>query len=399
LSSCEVGKSFAAADHEEDELSKKQRIDDENRRTANADLLSKGFSASKRKLVSECTCSKCQSVIDGPRHYLDKKMLGAHGALKNVLEMKAEVSAHGIATDGMKKDTLKLELQNLIQKNGFFLTKAVAVVPESPDTVPAPTSPAANITRTAPPQLQSPGHFSPQVTPQKHREFRWERLRRKEEEGDEAQEIPDLMREGIADNPTMKKVYSLAFRAVTAKVLRYDDYLIFMVARDVTRVLTEKEWDNVLTVSFVLAQRLLDDYLDVGAEVARSVHASVRAHDHPDWDEYWPLGHHMEGVRAFEVDTAWAIQGYTSPHGVTHIQDVLTQLIIAVCQVTKHKDILDVCQPQLKSSSYLTLASSHIGLLLSSGAPPRHFFHWMLGGHGCPRHQGVHRVLPREDPS
>lgn len=160
-----------------------------------------------------------------------------------------------------------------------------------------------------------------------------------------------------------------------------------MTARPVVRKLSEFEWDKVILVSFVLAERLLDDYLDEGAKVARSVHESLRDHSHLDWKEYWPLGHHEENRRALEVDTAWAVQGYTSQHGVTHIQDCTTQLILAVCHLTKNSDPHEVLSKSLPYS--FVLSSLHIlvaVMSLHTRASPRHLFHRVFRRHGCTRH-------------
>ena len=47
-------------------------------------------------------------------------------------------------------------------------------------------------------------------------------------------------------------------------------------------------------------------------------------------------------VRTLVTDTAWPTPGYTSTHGVTHIQDFTTQLLLAVCHLTKEKDTQQV---------------------------------------------------------
>jgi hypothetical protein len=330
--------SFSDAKREQVMEFKKMRTEHEKFRKDHADILSIGFSAPLSSGTCECTCSGCASANDGSKVALEKRMLGGHGPLKNVPEMKAELNAHGITTNIMRKDGLKTELQKLIEKKAFFLTK-VAVQLQPPVEAPAsPPSQAANVTMTKDKSL-SPGHFSSPITPNAKRESREQRTLRKGLDLDVA-DVEDLpwWREKIADDPAMAKVYGLAFRAVTAKVLTYEAYLSFMTAREVTKKLSQHEWDKVLLISFVLAQRLLDEYLDEGADVARSVHEALRAHTHGEWTEYWPLGHHENRVRALQVDTAWAVQGYTSAHGVTHIQDCATQLILAVCQLTKNSD-------------------------------------------------------------
>ena len=333
----EKRKSFKEARCEEVEESKKLRIQHENFRKEHADVLSEGFCGPHRSITCNCTCSGCQSTNGGSRVVLEKRMLGSQGPLKNVPEMKAELNAHGVSTGALKKEALKIELQELIEKNAYYLTKMAAQLEAPVEACMSPPSPDADrhirsaITR-------SPGRYSTPVTPVDTRDSRDKRARRQSEAADVAEDLPVFWKEGVADDPAMADVYGLAFRAVTAKVLTYDGYLTFMTARPVVRKLTEFEWDKVMLISFVLAERLLDEYLDEGAKVARSVHESLRDHSHVDWREYWPLGHHEERRRALEVDTAWAVQGYTSQHGVTHIQDCMTQLILAVCHLTKNSD-------------------------------------------------------------
>ena len=43
----------------------------------------------------------------------------------------------------------------------------------------------------------------------------------------------------------------------------------------------------------------------------------------------------------------WPVPGYTSPHGTTHLQDATTQLVLAVCHLTKHNDDSGVNNPPL----------------------------------------------------
>ena len=43
-------------------------------------------------------------------------------------------------------------------------------------------------------------------------------------------------------------------------------------------------------------------------------------------------------MRALVVDTCCPIPGYTSPHGMTHLQDSPTQFVLAVCHLAKHDD-------------------------------------------------------------
>ena len=104
------------------------------------------------------------------------------------------------------------------------------------------------------------------------------------------------------------------------------------------RMLDYREWNNVTVYALGLSDILLGDFLFKGRELSREVDARIRGKKFDGWEGYWPSGFHIDRVRALVTDTAWPTPGYTSTHGVTHIQDFTTQLLLAVCHLTKEKD-------------------------------------------------------------
>lgn len=156
--------------------------------------------------------------------------------------------------------------------------------------------------------------------------------------------LPSLLDwDEIREDPVELRVFTIALEAITlTQALQYRDYQRYAVGRGGARVLRADEWSNVTTYALHLSDELLDDYLFQGRELAREVHQAVREKSLPGWEECWPHGFHVDRVRAHTVDSAWPAPGYTSIHGVTHIQDFLTQLLLAVCHLTKEKDTQNV---------------------------------------------------------
>jgi hypothetical protein len=308
-----------------------------------------------------------------------KALVGNKRALRKIADLKAELEAHNIIVADRKKGALTDEMAVLIALMAYFLKVTADAVAGEGDGVdtgelnppPNPVLRPPSRKRKAP---DSPGHptHGPPISPQvAKREFRDDWRMRKDEKAEDAEELPTPpgWREDIADEPYMAPVYGLAFRAIIAKVLRYDDYKTFMVARDVKRILTNAEWNNVTIHAFVLAQQLLDSYLFDGAKVAEVAYKEFKEGGNIDWRKYWPHAHEASIRRALSVDTTWCVQGYTSPHGITHIQDTATQLILAVCHLTKHGDPHKAPPPPPRDSRLPPLATSPTRVLRPCAQP------------------------------
>ena len=127
--------------------------------------------------------------------------------------------------------------------NAFCLTIGPDA-PAAPEAAAEPDTPPPATPARAPRSYlaSSPPWNHPAVTPQVDRELRVDRAYRKDEEGVAASELPDMgWKEQMSTDPDEAAVYSLAFRAITARVLRNDKYCKFRVARDVKRKLPERE--------------------------------------------------------------------------------------------------------------------------------------------------------------
>ena len=80
-----------------------------------------------------------------------------------------------------------------------------------------------------------------------------------------------------------------------AKVQRYDHKVSFSQRRpDIgVRLLTTKEWTVATSLGLHVAQNVLDDYLELGRQVADGAYATERACRR---SEQWPLASHAGGV-------------------------------------------------------------------------------------------------------
>jgi hypothetical protein len=166
-------------------------------------------------------------------------------------------------------------------------------------------------------------------------ETRANRATRFEEEVENAMPRPHI-REGIADDDDLASAYGVAFSAVIARCLRYSDYLTFTFGREQKRKLSFREWGEVTDISLYLSQRVLNDYIRAGIDVSREVNKHFRSRRLESWRDYWPLGHHVNRERTLRVDTCWPNPGYTSPHGMTHLQDALTHSWWSQCATSQN---------------------------------------------------------------
>ena len=321
----------------------------ENLRNANPRLYAMGLEGLFRPVKAvECSCPRCadDQACAGLRP-MSKTDLNS-GALKNKAEMSKELGAHGLDVKGNKKD-LQERLKTLAQRGAYYLTaEAPVIVPGSPaerggEAPPAPTVDPRAYSRPALGVAIAPScaSLSPDGPVGETRDMRRYRVI---EESEAAMPRPNIF-EGIADDPVLSTTYGFGFSAILAGSLRYSDYKRFMFARGHTRKLTFREWGEVTDLSLYLSQRLLNDYIRAGIEVSRDVNEQFRARQLEGWQEHWPLGQHAERARALLVDTCWPVPGYTSPHGMTHLQDATTQLVLAVCHLTKHRDTSEVNPP------------------------------------------------------
>ena len=299
----------------------------------------------------ECKCPKCTNE-ETPAGFRPISLADfSTGGLKNKPELKNELAAHLLETTGNKGD-LQGRLKEHAARGAYYLTAAPPASAQQASEAPAgvaqdSSSPAqANAkayARASHGSVRTVSDLppSPDRTPMETRGARASRL---EEEVESAMPRPHI-REGVAENPVLAAAYGLGFSAVIAGCLRYSDYLRFMFGRNEERKLTFREWGEVTDLSLYMSQRVLNDYIRDGIDVSFEVNEQFRTRRLQSWRDYWPLGHHVERVRALVVDTCWPVPGYTSPHGTTHLQDATTKLVLAVCHLTKHTDVSEVNPP------------------------------------------------------
>ena len=329
-----------------------------NLKLGNPERYTQGLAGMSRpEQTVKCTCEGCEGSRVAPACGIRPITKADFGAgLKNKPELLKELRAHGLITTGVKQELTDRLKEHAVETGAYYLTAGTAAsAPEAP----APPQEPAEPTSTAPDdrKLYTRGALgtvlapSDPLSPERPRmETRSERTDRVEKEVEAAVPRP-YIREGIADDPTLAAAYSYGFSAVIAGCLRYSDYKRFMFARGEARKLTYREWHEVTSTSLYLSQRLLNDYIKAGIEVSRTVNEQVRTRKLACWREHWPLGQHKDRVRALIVDTCWPVPGYTSPHAMTHTQDALTQLVLAVCHLTKHSDDFKVPPPSAAATN------------------------------------------------
>ena len=324
----------------------------ENLALAQPEVYAMGLPGMARPMVV-VTC-KCVGCTDGQasagRRAITKADFGTDGGLKNKAELAQELGAHGLTTFG-KKGELQDRLRDHAIQGAYYLT---ALAPASAPGAPAlPRGPAeSSLSASEDPRIYTRGFLgnartlsdappSPDRAPMETRQARGLRMA---EEVEVAMPRP-YIRDGVADDPELAAAYGLGFSAIIAGCLRYSDFKRFMFAREGVRKLSFREWGEVTALSLYLSQRLLNEYIKAGIDVSREVNEELRTRRLEGWRHYWPLGQHADRVRALIVDTCWPVPGYTSPHGMTHLQDATTQLVLAVCHLTKHKDDAGVISP------------------------------------------------------
>ena len=329
----------------------------ENIALAQPEVYAMGLPGMARPMVV-VTC-KCVGCTDGQasagRRAITKADFGTEGGLKNKAELVQELGAHGLTTSG-KKGELQDRLRNHAMQGAYYLTALAAA--NAPGAPALPRGPAeSSSSASEDPRIYTRGFLgtvrtlsdappSPDRAPMETRQARGLRVA---EEVEDAVPRP-YIRDGIADDPELTAAYGLGFSAIIAGCLRYSDYKRFMFAREGAATLSFREWGEVAALSLYLSQRLLNEYIKAGIDVSREVNEELRTRQLEGWRHYWPLGQHAARVRALVVDTCWPVPGYTSPHGTTHLQDATTQLVLAVCHLTKHNDDSGVINPPLPPS-------------------------------------------------
>ena len=69
-------------------------------------------------------------------------------------------------------------------------------------------------------------------------------------------------------------------------------------------------------------------------------------------------------MRALVLDTCWPTPGYTSPHGMTHLQDAPTQFVLAVCHLAQARRLLGTPPPPSPACRPTPLQPKSIPVLL-----------------------------------
>lgn len=312
--------------------------------------LAQGTSAFKTFAPINC-CGTCKGKPLTTRR-LQAKDYGANGELRKKPELQQEIALHGFPTTGDLSD-FKGRVRGLIAVGACFLSTpaapaAAAAAANAMHIATPPPSPARSDAAPESPYHVSPAHKrncdlpqAPTSTPQRHRESRGAAAERRETADGDKRALPLLDFPNLDEKPHMRPIYKNAFYAMfVAKVQRFDDYVNYSRRRpDIgDRILTPKEWVAATNLGLHVAVNVLDKYLGLGREVSAAALADVRAHRDERWRERWPYGHHCDGQQCLKCDTAWPVPGFTSPHGVTHIQEAMTQLVLEVCFLTKEKD-------------------------------------------------------------
>ena len=151
----------------------------------------------------------------------------------------------------------------------------------------------------------------------------------------DADQLPDV---DIPDGPVdLRDAFTYAFKCIAQKrCFLFKQYELVASGRDGETVLNAEQFAKCTAVMFGVSQRVLKRAVQRGIDVSRQVHKEVRRGKHGGMDAHFPLFAHCDGQRMLAVDTAWPTRGYLSEHGVTHIVDVATGIVVSVCQLTKN---------------------------------------------------------------
>lgn len=297
----------------------------------------------------DCRCVQCSSEgASSSRRILAKDH--SKGELRFAVNRAAEILAHGLTPAPTAKDA-KAQLRALISCNAVYITYVAPEAParvletsaaELPGEDPAPPS--------SPPHQQKrrrsdvPDHIELDITPTATRRTRGQRASDVETREGERFVLHELAqwKEHIPDDPTLAPIWRIGFCAVLEGIVEYDVYKKFEKRRGLKRSLTKHEWDAVIIHTLVLACTLWEEYLNLGAAVAKkaAVYEKMRPH-------LFPIPHGNSVV--LKVDTAWCLPGHNSPQGFTVVLDALTQIALHTVQMTKDndKDEVSPCMPLL----------------------------------------------------
>jgi len=333
------------------EAKKQKNIKDAEARRESTPSLQMGLSSFLSKPTT-CVCDGCKNVQGSVGVVLTTAMIGAKGDLKNKPEVAKELSLHSLDANGSAPE-LKERLKKLVKEGAYRLSGVVAPTFAAAPAAAAVESPAMGISPPPSPERPSATGYSPDrkkgryhsltgnvfsaSTPQEERETRQEKGKRTSMEADQRPR-PDVPWPEDLSSLELQAKLQFGFRCViVARIQRYGDYVRACLSAQ-QPPMSKSRWSDLTDLFLHIAEDLLDDFIEDGIRVSGVAHAAVRDHSNSDWREYYPQGHHVGFARVVKSDAAWCTVGYTSPHGVAQFQCGLTQLLLAVCHLTKEAD-------------------------------------------------------------
>jgi hypothetical protein len=290
------------------------------------------------KQAAGCACHACMAGGVGfPQ--LTREDVEKGGVLAAISDRRSEARAHGATEGDLPGPALGKYLTKLINAKAFRLTGGAVAAPAAQTTCPAPEAAAVGEphARPSPDTADSPTGSPARQRARPSPPSPLRVLTRSDTgalEFVDPRQLPRLDFSSASEKVSPSLAY--AFKCITTqRCFLYQQYKLAALGRYDEEPLNCEQFAKCTALVFGVSQRVLQRALRRGIDVSSAVHRGVRRGGHGGHDKHYPLFAHVDGHRVLAVDTAWPTRGYLSDHGVTHVVDIATGIILAVCQITK----------------------------------------------------------------